>query len=140
MKASHSKSKSKSTSNESNKSSKPAPKETKPDKKPVKLGKMKFNFTKKSKDKAAKVKRSDREAVLEPLDDSAWLDELVTPESSPENEKMNTTIDKTQGLIKELQGKLDEGINKLQVYSPTTDYLMTSFCPPHGRPGVCTSG
>jgi len=114
VKASHSKSKSKSTSNESNKSSKPAPKETKPNMKPVKLGKMKFNFTKKSKDKASKVKRSDREPVPEPLDDSAWLDELVTPESSPENEKMNTTIDKTQGLIKELQGKLDEGINKLQ--------------------------
>ena len=132
MKASHSKSKSKSTSNESNKSSKPAPKETKPNMKPVKLGKMKFNFTKKSKDKASKVKRSDRESIPEPLDDSAWLDELVTPKSSP--------TDKTQGLIKELQGKLDEGINKLQVYSPTPNYLMTSFCPPHGRPGVCTSG
>ena len=119
---SDSKSKSKSSSNESKNNSKPAPKETKPNAKPVKLGKMKFNFSKKSKDKAAKVNRSDREPVLEPFDDSAWLDELVTPESSPENEKMNATIDKTQEVVKELREKLDEGINKLQVYSPTPNH------------------
>ena len=118
--------KSKSSSSEFKKSSKPAQKATKPNEKPVKLGKMKFNFTKKSKDKATKVKRSNRGPVLETLDDTAWLDALVTPESSPENEKMNTTIDKTQEVIKELQGKLDEGINKLQVYLPTPNYLKVS--------------
>lgn len=79
----------------------------------------------------AKVKKSDRRPNnQQALDDQAWLQDLewiakLDPEEIiPKNENANA---KTQKIIKELEGKLKEGINNLEVYSPTPHYLMVSF-------------
>ena len=78
----------------------------------------------------AKVKKSDRRPNQQALDDQAWLQDLewiaqLDPEEIfPKNENANA---KTQKISKELEGKLKEDNNKLQVYSPTAHYLMVSF-------------
>ena len=78
----------------------------------------------------AKVKKSDRRPNQQARDDQAWLEDLewiakLDPEEIfPKNENANA---KTREIIKELEGKQKEGINKLEVYSPPPHYLMVSF-------------
>ena len=79
----------------------------------------------------AKVKKSDRRPNQQALDDQAWLQDLewiakLDPEEIfPKNENANA---KTQKISKEFEGKLKEGINNLEVYSPTPNFLIVSFC------------
>ena len=79
----------------------------------------------------AKVKKSDRRPNQQARDDQAWLEDLewiakLDPEEIfPKNENANA---KTQKISKEFEGKLKEGINNLEVYSPTPNFLIVSFC------------